>query len=402
MRRIRVIVVALAVAVGASGCVWPEFRFGPERTGSTPFEGLIGPDNVGRLAPAWTVSTGQTSIGDPVVWGDRVVINAGPRLFAYTRAGAQAWSVDFEGGPVADPAIAAGSVWDGASSGQAGLAKLDLVTSAPTIIAPPPTWEVGSVAFAGSLAYVPVQLPTAPTCFVAQRTFVALDAGSASLQFVGDCSGEGMPTVGGGHLYTSSVAGIEAFDASGTTPCRIDDTIHVKVCAPLWRSTPAGTMTTIAYTPSALFVGSNDGHLYAFDSAGCAASPCAPLWTAATGGPIESSVAVANGVVSVVSDDGKPYAIDANGCGAMTCAPSWSVATSGPVRSSPAVANGVVYVGSDDGKLYGIDANGCGAATCAPLWTSTAGAPVRSSPAVALGSVYVGRDDATLTAYRVP
>jgi outer membrane protein assembly factor BamB len=80
----------------------------------------------------------------------------------------------------------------------------------------------------------------------------------------------------------------------------------------------------------------------------------------------------------------------------------WSVATGGPVKSSPAVANGVVYAGSDDGKLYAVDAHGCGAATCAPLWTSAAGAPVRSSPAVAVGSVYVGRDDGTLTAYRVP
>ncbi len=40
---------------------------------------------------------------------------------------------------------------------------------------------------------------------------------------------------------------------------------------------------------------------------------------------------------------------------AATGQPLWSAATGGSIESSPAVANGVVYVGSDDGSLHAFD-----------------------------------------------
>ena len=55
--------------------------------------------------------------------------------------------------------------------------------------------------------------------------------------------------------------------------------------------------------------------------------------------------------------------------------------------SSPAVANGVVYVGSDDGNVYALNA-----ATGAKLWSYATG-KLESSPAVANGVVYVGTDE---------
>jgi outer membrane protein assembly factor BamB len=62
---------------------------------------------------------------------------------------------------------------------------------------------------------------------------------------------------------------------------------------------------------------------------------------------------VANGVVYVGSNDGKVYALNAAGCGkATTCSPLWTGTTGGPVTSSPAVSNGQIYVGSGDGHLY--------------------------------------------------
>ena len=64
-----------------------------------------------------------------------------------------------------------------------------------------------------------------------------------------------------------------------------------------------------------VYVGSNDGTLYAFDVASgtdCAMAPetCSPLWTASTGAPINGSPAVANGVVYIGSQDSKLYAFD--------------------------------------------------------------------------------------------
>src|SRR5205823_9213817 len=147
----------------------------------------------------------------------------------------------------------------------------------------------------------------------------------------------------------------------------------------------------------------------------CSGSPkvCSPLWTAATGADVYSSPAVANGVVYVGSQDGKLYAFDAAGttnCSGTpkTCYPLWtaanSTAISDAVNSSPAVANGTVYVGFNDFKLYAFDAAGttnCSGTpkTCSPLWTATTGGAVYSSPAVANGTVYVGSYDTKMYAF---
>jgi outer membrane protein assembly factor BamB len=76
--------------------------------------------------------------------------------------------------------------------------------------------------------------------------------------------------------------------------------------------------------------------------------------------------------------------------------------TGGAVESSPAVGNGVVFVGSDDGNVYGVAAAGCGAATCSPLWTATTGGPVQSSPAISGGEVYIGSSDHEMHVYQLP
>jgi len=103
-----------------------------------------------------------------------------------------------------------------------------------------------------------------------------------------------------------------------------------------------------------------DGIMFGFDAAHSHFNPyeriLSPVtvphlkqaWTAQTGSKIPSSPAVANGVVYVGSQDGKLYAFDAT-----TGATLWRTAKTGDViNSSPAVANGVVYIGSNDGKLY--------------------------------------------------
>ena len=75
----------------------------------------------------------------------------------------------------------------------------------------------------------------------------------------------------------------------------------------------------------------------------------------------------------------------------------WSAATAGEVDSSPAVADGVVYVGSTDRYLYAFDA-----ATGEEVWRVATGGFIISSPAVANGVVYVGSRDRYLYAYGLP
>jgi outer membrane protein assembly factor BamB len=73
-------------------------------------------------------------------------------------------------------------------------------------------------------------------------------------------------------------------------------------------------------------------------------------WEFATGGAVRSSPAVAGSVVFVGSEDGRLYAVDA-----ASGAKLWDFLTGDKITSSPAVVNGVVYVGSHDGNVYAIE-----------------------------------------------
>ena len=80
----------------------------------------------------------------------------------------------------------------------------------------------------------------------------------------------------------------------------------------------------------------------------------------------------------------------------------WVSTTGNRIESSPAVANGVVYIGSDDGAMYAFNAGGCGGGTaaCPPLWSARIGATFFASSAVSDGMIFIGsRQDGTLSAF---
>jgi outer membrane protein assembly factor BamB len=187
-----------------------------------------------------------------------------------------------------------------------------------------------------------------------------------------------------------------------------------RFCANLWTAPTGGFIdSSPAVVNGIAYVNSTDGKLYAFDAAGhtnCSGTPttCAPLWTAPTGG-FGSSPLVAGGVVYVGSGDNL-YALDAAGTANCSgspkiCAPLWSAATGGQILSSPAVVGRVVYVGSGDGKLYAFDATGsthCSGSPkqCTPLWTAATGGQITTqAPAVANGVVYITSFDKKLYAF---
>ena len=179
-----------------------------------------------------------------------------------------------------------------------------------------------------------------------------------------------------------------------------------------WTGATGGVVdSSPAIANGVVYIGSMGGTLYAY-AADCASGggTCTPLWTATTGGYIFSSPAVANGVVYVGSKD-LLYAFDATGVTGCSgspkiCSPLWTGATGGLIDTSPTVSGGAVYVGSYDKELYAFDATGvtgCGGSpkTCSPLWTGATGGEIHSSPAVADGVVYVGSNDDKLYAYAV-
>ena len=110
------------------------------------------------------------------------------------------------------------------------------------------------------------------------------------------------------------------------------------------------------------------------------------LWTAKTGGPVESSPAVNYGMVYVGSNDGNVYAFDE-----QTGALIWKYQTGAVVYSSPAAVNNMVYVGSENGQVYCLNA-----ASGDLVWNFTTGGAVMSSPLVVNGNVYIGSGDTYL------
>jgi len=156
-----------------------------------------------------------------------------------------------------------------------------------------------------------------------------------------------------------------------------------------------------------VYVGSDDGHLYAVD-----AGSGVQRWRHRTGGPVASTPVVADGRVHVLSYDGRLHTLDAR-----TGTLLWKFASLGERRfeapglhgmqprrqtfadpydiflSSPVVALGMVFFGSGDGHVYAIDA-----ASGALRWKFRTGDVVHASPAFADGLVYVGSWDGRLYA----
>jgi outer membrane protein assembly factor BamB len=157
-----------------------------------------------------------------------------------------------------------------------------------------------------------------------------------------------------------------------------------------------------AIADGVVYVGSNDGNLYAIDQ-----RTGLKKWSYATDARITSSPAIANGLVYCSSYDGSFFAVDAES-GKL----KWKFRTPGERRfaathlhgslpagetmpdpfdvylSSPAVWRDAVYFGSGDGNVYALDA-----ATGSLKWKLPTGDVVHASPAIADGRLYIGSWD---------
>src|SRR5688572_26719107 len=96
------------------------------------------------------------------------------------------------------------------------------------------------------------------------------------------------------------------------------------------------------------------------------------LWTYDAGDAIESSAAIADGMVFVGSQTGELHAVNlADG------SPRWKYKASadGIGESSPAVSDGLVFVGDLAGVLHAVEA-----ASGKAAWTFKTGTEIKSSP----------------------
>ncbi len=116
------------------------------------------------------------------------------------------------------------------------------------------------------------------------------------------------------------------------------------------------------------------------------------LWKIKTGGPVKSSAAIVDGRVYVGSDDGHVYALNLADGGKI-----WTHKTADPIEASPLVLDGLVIVGGLDGVVYALDI-----ATGKPRWQVktgdkiVGGANTVKSPDGKSNWVLVGSHDYTL------
>src|SRR5262249_36920003 len=142
-------------------------------------------------------------------------------------------------------------------------------------------------------------------------------------------------------------------------------------------ATPGMVDSSPAVAKGIVYVGTDGGAVLALK-----ASTGKTLWTVRPGGAVYSSPAVSHGVVyvSVAGQNGGLFALNAT-----TGRKLWRFAH-GATSSSPSVANGVVYISA--GPLYAVNAT-----TGKQIWSFCCG--VSTSPAVANGMVYIGSMDLT-------
>jgi outer membrane protein assembly factor BamB len=190
------------------------------------------------------------------------------------------------------------------------------------------------------------------------------------------------PAVADGIVYVGCDDGyVYALDATTNDPAG-----HL-----IWKYSTGGAVdSSPAVADGVVYIGSEDGYLYALD-----AKTGDLIWRQQTVGEVYSSPAVANGVVYIGSEDsnvkkydskvskskvglpseiGYVYAFDATNSGELL----WRYQTDDGVESSPAVANGVVYVGCEDNNVYAIGTN--------PVPTITS---LNPNPVIAGGSTFI-------------
>ena len=388
----------LAAPVLAASGDWTQFHNGPTHEGYNTAETTLYPSNVPDLDVVWTGATGDEVLSSPAVADGVVYIRSGRN----ENGKLSAYGVGCASGGHACTALWTAALGDSGGTPDFGVNSSPAVADGVVYVASDKLYAFDA---AGVIRCTAGSAGSPKTCLPLWTGTIGIHGSHSS------------PALAGNMVYVGAVDGeLYAFQVGCST--------NGGNCTAFWTGAIGGNSgdSSPAVAGSMVYIGSSDGDLYAFDAAGatdCTSGPpytpkiCTPLWTGAAGDHIDSSPAVAGGVVYVGSEEnsggGNLYAFDAagntrcsNGGGSSpkTCLPLWVGAIGAGVYSSPAVTDGRVYVGSLDHNLYAF-AVGCAGngGTCPALWTGGTGDEILSSPAVANGVVYVGSEDGKLYAF---
>ncbi len=381
---------------------WPQFHFDSAHTGFNPYETILSPANVGNLVLDWKY---QTAFGEEFVVSSPAVV-AGAVYFGGTgfgnvysvdaRTGGTRWVWDNQSTNVGSPAVAYGKVYE-ADYDEQSIRVLD--TGNGHLLGnwggdKPSDVTVANGAIYASVLYIGM---------VHYGYVYALDANTGALLW--------KQLMQSGRTHSPAVANARVY--VDCTPTTQEPTYMCAMDAAtgdiLWQysSDSVTDFFQAAVSNGVVYVGGlNDEQPRANFVSALDAATGSLLWQRPLTGTLNKGIgfsttttpAVADSVVYIGTADpnddshGYMYAIDAH-----TSALLWKYETAGGINSSAAVANGVVYFGSDDENIYALDA-----AIGALLWKYATGGKVVSSPAVVNGMLFVGSNDTYLYAFHLP
>jgi len=334
---------------------WREFRFDNRHTGYNRFETVLSPSNVAGLQEKWESEAYAFEFSSPVVSNGTVYIAADSPygVSAIDAAtGTVRWSHKTVDPATSSPTVAGKLVYVGTTH---GIMALKVTTGKQLWYLHTP-----AVIAAATVAHGVV--------YASSNVLSAIDAATGALLWRAPGAYFGSsPAVAKDVLYVGSERGLSAIDpTTGST---------------IWYFETDDPVSSPAVLHGVVYFECNDGTIRALNASTGALIWSRPLTTDGNDNSY-ASPAVARGVVYAAMGDGRLWALNAT-----TGEVRWSRQTYASLESSPAVANGVVYVGCP-----GITDAVCArrASTGALLWefdTHWADGAF-SSPAVTDGRLY--------------
>jgi outer membrane protein assembly factor BamB len=392
---------------------WLQFHADAARSGTNPYENVLSPGNVNGIVVYGRQATGGPIVGSAVTCDGRVVVGSTDgNLYGYVPGSLiDPWLFTTAGPIVSTPAavpIDPCLVVVGSRDGT--ISAVDAATGRPRWQV-----AAGAPLSAPILIFGFDPQPDPPGRIVVGDDAGVLRAFDQAGSRLWTTQLDGVVTGVAHFASPSGRIGISQLDPGnrifattdrgnvyGIDPTTGAVLIAMRLGAPIVAS-PAVIGGTAPPEPEApvVLVGTTDGVLHALF-----ADDLSERWSFRTGGPITTTPAVGNPntignpnlvgdpTIFVASGDGSMYGL-ADGDGSVR--PVWTTPIGTSLDSSPALANGVLYLGAGDSRLRALDA-----LTGRVLFTSDAITCTTSSPVIADGKVVVGTSHGEVITFYLP